>query len=60
MRKESNMSKQELYEEARKLVNSVASHQDPSFEDYCKLHKEADRIRSAFWNLEKEEESKLD
>ena len=54
------MSKQELYEEARKLVNSVASHQDPSFEDYCKLHKEADRIRSAFWNLEKEEESKLD
>tara|TARA_A100001388_G_C28526539_1_gene383527 strand:+ start:62 stop:409 length:348 start_codon:yes stop_codon:yes gene_type:complete len=43
---------QELYEKARSLVNSIASHEAPSLPEYSRMHKEANEIRSAFSNLE--------
>ncbi len=43
---------QELYEWSRKLVNSLASLENPSLPEYTRMHKEANKIRSAFFNLE--------
>jgi len=43
---------QELYEWSRKLINSLASLENPSLPEYTLMHKEANKIRSAFFNLE--------
>ena len=61
MRKESNMSKQELYEQARELVFLLASDDNPPIKEVGKYLEDAKEIRSNFWDYhDREEDYRLD